>query len=1497
MPISYEEAMGMAPPAQAQDLPAGAITADQMFGEETPAAPSEPSTAESIAKWFGAGGQKYWDDYVKLSNQYAEALKEDSKADPKTIAGQLTKSGKTLLDLMGSAFSPLESAARTGIIEPVKAAVSKMSELAQTHLAAEDIYDPQKRREAWLLGEPVKQEYPEGIDWHVHQADVQRTAEGLNQFMETGVLTGVGFIGAKNPAEAMRGEAGEARLPLQNLTRLDPAAAVQALQGLKELSAGALEDLPGLKDSVEQLTANVKQLAIKDPNAVEAIAGHVEPVDKDLAEHLRKLSSEATEMKPEAQEALGERLAKPVLKQVGITAEGKPRVRVVPPSEGLASTVSEATDVLALKGPTPPEVVAAANKAYIEQLLREESAAKTAPAEAQAGQLPRGWDAVGGEAPSAAEMANAKDWGQLHKTMEPRYVEAMIRGRPIGAHTILDTMISHTKGDYQTEFLSKLRAHVDDVPVSFKPELRDALGNLKPNTQGHYRPASHDVEVKIYPLNRHPANLHTTHVVLHELVHAATINWMRWNENHPLMRELSDLFAEVKIKGGEELSAARGMHNSEEFIAEVFSNPVFQKQLSKIQVTGKSVMTKLTEILRKIFGMSPAATDALSRAISLGEGLMKEQKIKADRKTAFRETFGGTADMEKPRLRQVGRDAQGRPIYKSDDDSTILYHQNGLPVTRGSILKAFGTVDQSLEKIPGMPVILGKLKEYYRQIIQTVNPEAFGSEAKSAAAIIAKRVAQQMQKDSFFTHQAEQRRTFWNHRTLEQRSFIRKYEKGEKFDDPLLEKAALSYRLWNEKILNQDLKLGFDYEPIDNYLYHSFEDSKGVADFLTKRYGSKWNNPKFIKDRVFEMYDQGIAAGFKPRFTNPEDIMLARQHASDVAQMRVEVLQDLERFGLAVKVSETKPENFLSSEWRAPNGERYWVHDTAGRVMENAFNTRSLWTMPGIAGDAFRGAMWLKNTIVPIKLALSLFHPIHVATIDNATGMVRATKELLSGTMSPGRFVAEMAKATFYMDFISAPRMGSRILKAYQGKIKAGELSESDSQALQLMAEGGFIPEMSSQFRTKASQRFMDALQKRSAAALWHLPFAAMDQLQKPLFQIWIPSLKIASYLKDVQTAFRTDPTLLVAPLKRQVALRRIAKSVDNRYGEMAYNTLFWNRWVKDIAVADTLSLGWQMGFIREYGGGVMDLGQFATKEGSVAQKIKSGMLDRPLFVGYYTAQALAYGGLLTWALSGKAPQGLMDYLYPQNGEENPDGTPQRVTTMFYPREFAAIYKHMENEGMLPGLNHLAQNKASGVIGLTAEWATGVNSFGQEIRDPDAPAFKKLTQTLAYTLSGLEPISVSAIRQQASTSPVKTTVMNVAGFGPAPKYVTESPTEAKIKYIYQKYQAPRQTPYERARFSEDSKKLKRYYEAGDQDKYGDLINQMQEKYQLTPKDLKRLESKLRNDSNPILEMFSHLPWQQQKKLLDLMTDEERETYLPISNKDHLRYSYEPPEKN
>ena len=803
-----------------------------------------------------------------------------------------------------------------------------------------------------------------------------------------------------------------------------------------------------------------------------------------------------------------------------------------------------------------------------------------------------------------------------------------------------------------------------------------------------------------------------------------------------------------------------------------------------------------------------------------------------------------------------------------------------------------------------------KLREYLRQAQGLIAPESIGPEAQAAGSIIAKAISEEAQKTSYVYHRGVERKAFWDKNMGSVPDFIQRFERGETFADPTVQAAAEGYRAWNERIARQDAEVSkLKYEPVDNYLYHSFKDSAGVENYFNTKYGPKWGDPGFIKDRSFRLYEEAVKAGFEPRYKNPEDLMQARQHASDIAQMKVQTLDDLVEHGLAVKITKSigadgkatstpKPRKYESTFWRSPTGDGYWVHNSADSVMSNAFKSKGLWEMRGLGGDAFRGMMGLKNVVVPIKLAISAFHPLHVLGIDNAASMMRASKGLLSGETNPAAWLAQMVKSGFLYESLPIvgknSRLGSRVLKVWQGKLRGEQLSAADKQALHFMAEGGFIPELSSQYRIKAGEAFTAAINqgKYAKAGVKAIP-ALIGALQKPIFERWIPGLKIASYLNDVEMAIRTNPSLLENKLARQVAFRKLAKSVDNRYGEMAYNTLFWNKYIKDISVASTLSLGWNLGFLREYGGGALDLGQAVTTKGGLPGKIAKGQLDRPMFVLAYTTAALAYGGLMSYMLSGQPPDSIKDYVYPKTGKAGPDGQPERVNTMFYTREFGSIAAHTKQEGLATGLWHTVESKASPLFDMVHSFISNKDFFGKEISNPDSPAYQQLEQRVAYALGDATPLSLTGWGEKSAQE----RTLAVAGFTPAPKYATQSAIEGDIASAYSKYVRPAETPYDKAQRSDDTRKLRKLADT-DPEGYNRLLDAMEIKYDLTPKEVTRLEKSIDKDENPNLYMFSRLDWVVQKRILDknwaTMTEDERDDYLAKSNKEHLRDNYDPP---
>jgi hypothetical protein len=231
---------------------------------------------------------------------------------------------------------------------------------------------------------------------------------------------------------------------------------------------------------------------------------------------------------------------------------------------------------------------------------------------------------------------------------------------------------------------------------------------------------------------------------------------------------------------------------------------------------------------------------------------------------------------------------------------------------------------------------------------------------------------------------------------------------------------------------------------------------------------------------------------------------------------------------------------------------------------------------------------------------------------------------------------------------------------------------------------------------------------------------------------------------------------------------------------------------------------------------------------------------------------------------------------------------------MWYTREFEGLYKHMQQQGVVPGLEDFVLNKGSGLFEMAKTGLQGVSSLGEEIRNPNAPIHKQIEQTLLYEFGDVNPIAIEAINRSTGNK-YKAAAEAIVGFTPAGKYISQTVTEGKVENAYNKYVRPTEKPFEAVQRSKDFGHLAQLYEKGGP-AYDQALDQAIKTYQMTPKDVGKLEKSFRREDNydPSLAMFKRLDWSTQKSLLDQMTPAEREKYLPASNKEHLRHHYEAP---
>ena len=123
--------------------------------------------------------------------------------------------------------------------------------------------------------------------------------------------------------------------------------------------------------------------------------------------------------------------------------------------------------------------------------------------------------------------------------------------------------------------------------------------------------------------------------------------------------------------------------------------------------------------------------------------------------------------------------------------------------------------------------------------------------------------------------------------------------------------------------------------------------------------------------------------------------------------------------------------------------------------------------------------------------------------------------------------------------------------------------------------------------------------------------------------------------------------------------------SVDNRMGQLVYDNLFWNKTLKDLAFISTRSVGWNLGSVREIGGGGVDAVKAVA---DMARGRKPELTTRmaytiamPIITALYGAiltlyaHDLAKGRRIWWITSGILLRALKPSLVSKTGLRCPD--------------------------------------------------------------------------------------------------------------------------------------------------------------------------------------------------------------------------------------------------
>lgn len=570
---------------------------------------------------------------------------------------------------------------------------------------------------------------------------------------------------------------------------------------------------------------------------------------------------------------------------------------------------------------------------------------------------------------------------------------------------------------------------------------------------------------------------------------------------------------------------------------------------------------------------------------------------------------------------------------------------------------------------------------------------------------------------------------------------------------------------------------------VENYVRRQFEfgsaadEAKGTA-YLTNKVGSLSANTSPLKSRVLNMpLDEALAdmkargIKVKPVTTNPELLRQWSVANANQAATYAKTWQDLKDGNLIkfvgasdhvpedmVKLDDRAAQVFFPSEAGMVKSGQYYADKNVARILNNTVSK-------GLGGSpTFQAVRALNNSINQLQLGLSAFHLTGTAINAGISDLSLGLRQLMNGEVGKGLTSLGRGAVPGY----------SFVRDTFNGRSIINGLTEGNPEMKKFLEEklnpaGGRL-KIDQEYTNQATKKMLEGFKSQSVGGFLKgavkIPSAILEQVSKPLMEYAIPRVKLGAF------ADLADATLARLPADatdamRQRALRSAWDSIDNRFGQLVYDNLFWNKTVKDLAMVSTRSVGWNLGTIRELGGGIKDV--------ATQTAMGKGISDRTLYALALPIYAGIIGATYQYLHTGKLPSSLKDYFYPQNGLKDATGNKDRVSLPTYMKD---VYAY-SNDPI-----GTVEHKASPLLSMAADLATNRNYYGDMVRNPNDPAVKQLQQVGAYVLSNIQPFSVQQGVKTSQEGGKGQAIENFFGFTKAPGSIVKSQAQKDAAAAY-----------------------------------------------------------------------------------------------------------------
>jgi hypothetical protein len=680
---------------------------------------------------------------------------------------------------------------------------------------------------------------------------------------------------------------------------------------------------------------------------------------------------------------------------------------------------------------------------------------------------------------------------------------------------------------------------------------------------------------------------------------------------------------------------------------------------------------------------------------------------------------------------------------------------------------------------------------------------------------------------------------------------------------------------------------------IEHELGHILDAQLGVWDRLTKMPGTDrasiearkqlHQELRDLADMRMEGEDTGdLPKSYKQYLRKKEEKIANAVHAlvympermQEVAPMVKARLTDiLNSHPVARKLLDVKPSLALgTAEYQVPVGGlvvkgHWYVPEPVGRVINNHLS-------PGLAGnpfyDLYRG---VGNSMNQWQLGFSAFH-LGFTSMDAAVSKTALGIEqgFAGRPMDAITSIANvpLAPITNYL-------RGSKVLREY---LAPGTEGAEMAATVDALVRGGGRVRMDEFYGGGAYKQFREALNARKLGKATRLAMPALlEGSGKLVMEHIVPRQKLGVFADLAQFELSKLPPDATKEQVRAV-MAHAWDSVDNRMGQLVYDNLFWHRAAKDLVMASVRSVGWNVGTLRELGGGIGDavglpraLAHRAASRAGLPGEWSGA--NEPATLTHRTAYVMALpmtvglaGAVINYLYTGEPPKELKDYFYPRTGRKNQDGTDERIQLPSYMRDVGDYGRHPVQTMV---------NKLHPLAGVLRDMLANADFYGHEIHNPDDPMVQQAMQQAEYVAAQFQPFGVRNAMTQIKQGQGRSAALNFIGITPAPREETRTAADLRMSQEMGRRARGNLTPEEVEKQGQRRSLLGALRMHNP--KASDLANEAMRSGAIAPKDLDHV---LRDASMPPdVQRFSRLPLAEAQRVYKLATPEEQRRFAPV----------------